>query len=156
MRVPFCDEQLLEIVDQLVAFRPDRFRNQIVHPHDEDVFVMRAVEDDDLALGRRPLMRAPEKVVRRFLGARLLETEHRRALRIHAAEQVADDAILAGRVERLQDDQQRLVAVGVEQGLQLGHARDVFLDLRQRLFRRGMATGVRRVDGGQLEFLARG
>jgi hypothetical protein len=68
---------------------------------------------------------------------------------------VPDDAILAGRVERLQDDQQRLVAVGVEQGLQFGHAGDVPLDLRQRRFRRSLAAGVRRVDPGQAEFLAR-
>jgi hypothetical protein len=66
-------EQLLEVIDQLVARRPDRLWRQLVHACDEHVLVMRAVEDRDLALGRRMRRHAPEKVVRQLVRGRPLE-----------------------------------------------------------------------------------
>ncbi len=119
MRVPFLRQHLLEVVDQVVAFRPHRLRHELVHAHHQHVLVMRAVEDHDLALARRAQVGAPEKIVGELLLARLLEAEHRRPLRIHPAEHVPHDAVLAGGVERLQHDEQGLVAVRVEQVLQL-------------------------------------
>jgi len=124
-----CHQHLLEVVDQVVAFRPHRMRDELVHAHHQDILVMRTVEDNHLAFARRAEVGAPEKVVRGFLLAGLLESEHRRALRVHPAEHVPDDPIFAGRVERLQCDEQRLIAVGVQQVLQLRHAFDVPGDL---------------------------
>jgi len=49
----------LEIVDLIVAARPDGFRDEVVHADDENILVMRAVEDDHFAAGRRGFVRAP-------------------------------------------------------------------------------------------------
>ena len=63
--------------------------------------------------------------------------------------------VLAPRVEPLQHDQQRPVTVRVQQVLQLVHALDVLLDLRQRLPVRFGLAGVRWVDLRQADLLAR-
>src|SRR5262249_31547900 len=94
---------------------------------------MGSVEDHYLALARRALVGSPEEVVRGLLLARLLETIDERSLRVHSAEHMPDGAILAGSVERLEHNQKRLAAVGVEEVLQLVHALDIFLDLGQTL-----------------------
>ncbi len=49
----------LEAVDLIVAARPDRLRHQIVHADHQNIFVVRAVEDDHFAAGRRGLVGAP-------------------------------------------------------------------------------------------------
>ena len=66
-------QQFLELVDLIVALRPDVFGHQIVDAHDEHVFVVRAVEDSDVAVFGNGLVNAPEKIVRHFLRGRLLE-----------------------------------------------------------------------------------
>ena len=53
--VPLAVSVSLERVDLLVALRPDRLRDEPVDAHDEDVLVVRSVEDADLALARRAL-----------------------------------------------------------------------------------------------------
>ena len=90
---------------------------------------MRSIEDHHLAFAWRTQVGAPEEIVRGLLFARLLEAEDRCPFRVHAAEHVPNDAVLAGGVERLQHDKKRLVAVRVKQVLQLVHAFDVLLDL---------------------------
>src|SRR5262249_43713673 len=62
------------------------------------------------------------------------------------AEHVPNDAVLAGRVERLQYDQKGLVAVRVKQVLQLVHAFDMGLDLGQGLLMGLVLAGVGRID----------
>jgi hypothetical protein len=93
---------------------------------------VRPVEDHDLPFGWRAPVGAPEEVVGGFDLIRLFEANDRRPLRVHRAEHVAYHAVLAAGVERLQDDQQWPVAVGVQQILQLGQAFDVLLDLWRR------------------------
>ena len=52
--VPSSASSSLERVDLVVALRPDLLRDEVVDPDDEDVLVVRPVEDRDLALaGRR-------------------------------------------------------------------------------------------------------
>ena len=97
-------------------------RHQAVHAHDEHVLIMRAVEDHHFAFPRRSKMGAPEEIVGQLKFARLFEAENRGPLRVHAAKQVAHDPILAGSIERLQHDEQRLVAVCIKEVLQLVHA----------------------------------
>jgi hypothetical protein len=75
---------------------------------------MRAVEDYDLSLARRPEVRAPQKVMRSLSLTRLLEPNRGRALRVHSAEKVPNHAILSACVQRLQHHQQGLVPVGVK------------------------------------------
>ena len=66
-------EGLLEGVDEVVAGLPHLLRHQAEHPRREDILVVRAVEDADLAgPGRRPVD-PPEEVVLRLLPHRRLE-----------------------------------------------------------------------------------
>src|SRR5262245_36181081 len=120
--------------------------HELVHAHHEDILVMGSVEDHYLALARRALVGSPEEVVRGLLLAQLLEPIDERSLRVHSAEHMPDGAILAGSVERLEHDQKRLAAVGVEEVLQLVHALDMFLDLGQSLLMRLMLSCVRSID----------
>ena len=72
--------------------------------------------------------RAPEKIVVEFLRARRLERMHLAALRIDAGHHVLDDAVLAGRIHRLEHDQHRPAVLRVEPLLQIGEALDVRLE----------------------------
>src|SRR5262249_7381178 len=94
-----------EVVDLFKALRPDRMVDELVHARHEDVLVIGSIEDRYLAFGGRMLVGAPKEIVRGFVFARLLECENAYPLRVHAAEDVANDAVFAGRVERLQDDE---------------------------------------------------
>ncbi len=62
----------------------------------------------------RMRVHAPQKIVRELGGRGLLERVNARALRIHAAEDVLDRSVLAGGIEPLEDDQQRVRVAGVE------------------------------------------
>src|SRR5262249_7585148 len=111
-----------------------------------DVLVVGSVKNDHFAFARSALVGAPEKIVIGLLFARLLESEDRRPLRVHSAEHVPDDAVLAGGVKSLQDDEKGLIAVRVEQVLQFGHAFDMGLDLRQSLLMGLVLAGVGGID----------
>ena len=76
-----------------------------MHAHHEHLLVVGAVEDADLAPRRQALGVAPQVVVVELLGRGHLEAVHRHALRVDAAHHVADRAVLAGGVERLQHDE---------------------------------------------------
>jgi len=54
-------EPFLEGVDHRVALLPDCFRHEVVDAHHQHVLVMRAVEDDHLALGGSVHIHAPQK-----------------------------------------------------------------------------------------------
>ena len=85
-----------------------------MHAHDQDLLVVRAVEDADApALGQAPDV-APQEVVVELLRRGLLERGHLAALRIDAGHDVLDRAVLAGRVHRLKDQQQGPAILGVE------------------------------------------
>ena len=89
-----------------------------MHPDDQHLLVVGAVEDPDPPAFGKPARRAPEKVVLQLLGGRLLEAEDLAALRIDPRHDVADGAILAGRVHPLQDQQQGIAVGRVVQALQ--------------------------------------
>ena len=106
----------LPVVDRAVAPLPDvplvRRLGQLlalevlgVDADDEHLLVVGSVEDADLAARRQAARVAPEKVVVELLGRRDLEAVDRDALRVDAAHHVADRPVLAGRVERLEDDE---------------------------------------------------
>ncbi len=60
---------------------------------------------------------------------RLLEAGDERSLRIERGEDVLDRAVLAAGVERLQDDEDRVLVLGVEQGLLIEQLLQIALDL---------------------------
>ena len=72
--------------------------------HDENFFVVGAIENADLAALRNALMRPPEVIVVQIFIARGLESMNVTSLRIHAGHDVLDHAILAGGVHGLEDD----------------------------------------------------
>ena len=112
-RRPLAHEHPLEVVDRVVARAPQRLGREVLDAHDEHVLVVRAVEDADHAVGGRGLVVAPEEVVRELLAGGLLERVHAHARRVRAAQDVLDRAVLARRVDALQDDQQRALLLGV-------------------------------------------
>jgi hypothetical protein len=99
------DQELLEVVDQCISSRPHVLGHEVVNANDEDILVVGAIEDGDLAERRRMRMDAPEKIMRAFLVRGLLEADDRAAQRVHAFDHLAAHAVLAGRVHALQHDQ---------------------------------------------------
>ena len=66
----------LERVDLVVPRAPGRLGHELVHPDDEDVLVVGAVEHHHLARLRQATLDAPQEMVRQLLGGRLLERRH--------------------------------------------------------------------------------
>ena len=117
-----------ELLPELLARQPLRRQQLGVDLHDEDVLVVRPVEDPDPPpLGQAPHV-PPEEVVVQVLGRRLLEAEDLAALGVDPGHDVLDRPVLAGRVHRLEDDQHRVPVVGVEQVLGLGQVREVLVE----------------------------
>ena len=115
-------------------------QNLRVHPDDEHLFVVGPVVDPDpAALGER-LHRAPEIVVVALLRRWRLEAEHLAALRVDAAHDVADRAVLAGRVHRLEDEEQRVGVLRVQPILLARELPDAVLEEH---FRLGFVPDVR-------------
>ena len=80
---------------------------------------MRAIEDDDLALGRYLGVDAPEVVARQFALGWGLEPRDPDAGRVDAGENLADRTVLATGVHRLQNDQQAVGGTGEQPLLQV-------------------------------------
>ena len=84
---------------------------------DEHILVIRAVEDADAPALRQGFHIAPEEIVVEFLGGGFLEAVDLAALGIDAGHDVADGAVLARRIHRLENQQHRVGVAGVEQFL---------------------------------------
>lgn len=91
----------------------------------QHLFVMRPVEDPDLAASGQRELRAPEEVVSELEPTGLLERGHRHALGVDPPHDVPDRPILAGGIEALEDHEQRVLAFRVEPVLELSEALDV-------------------------------
>src|SRR6267378_6542722 len=102
-----------EIVGQVFAAQDLR-----THAHDQHFLVIGAVEDADPPAFGQETRGAPEKIMLQLLGARVLEAEYLAALRIDAGHHVFDDAVLAGRVHALEDEQESVPVGRVQQALQ--------------------------------------
>ena len=94
---------------------------------------------------------APQEIVIELFGRRRLERVDLAALRIDAAHDVLDGAVLAGGVHRLEDQQHRPAVLRVEPLLELGHPLAALLQhlVGDRL--EPLAPRVRRVDVLQAE-----
>ncbi len=96
-----------------------------MHPGDQDFLVIGTVENADPAAFRKVAGGAPEEVVLQFDRARVLEAEHLAALRIDPRHDVPDRAILARRVHRLEDQQDRVAVRRIKKLLLLAQPIDV-------------------------------
>jgi len=91
-----------------------------VDADDEDLLVIAAVKDADAAAFGQRFHAAPKVVVIEFLGRGCFEGEDLAALRVEAAHDVLDGAVLAGGVHGLDDDEQGVGVLGVEFVLEFG------------------------------------
>ena len=95
----------------------EQLRVDADHQH---FLVVRPVEDADrAALGKLAVTRH-RKSWASSAGTGALKRRHRRPLRVEAAHDVLDDAVLAGGVHGLEHEQQRPALLGVEEFLQGG------------------------------------
>ncbi|MOA33705.1 hypothetical protein D3C78_1550210 [compost metagenome] len=132
-----------------------------MHAHDQHLFVVRAVEDADAAALGQVACGAPKEVVLQLLSAGVLKAEHLTALRVDAGHDVADGAILARRVHRLEDHQQGVAVRRVQKALLLAQLFHMLLQplaggllgFAQRLDLRGPAVEVDLIAFPHLECL---
>jgi hypothetical protein len=103
---------------------PDTLGRELAHPDGDDVLVVGAVEDGDLAVLRAGRMDPPEVVMGELITRRRLERVDATALGIHAREHVADRAVLARRVESLKDEQERPACLGPQAVLEQAEVGD--------------------------------
>src|SRR6266540_3089641 len=104
-------ELALEAVDLVVPLAPLLRRHQVVHPDDQHILVVRAVEDAEVAGGRHLAADPPQEVVPALLGRRRLEGLDVAALRVEHPDDVLDGAVLAAGIHALQDQQHPAGAV---------------------------------------------
>src|SRR5215471_2444980 len=87
----------------------ERFGNSLVlqqigmDAHDQHFFIIRAVENADMAALRKTHGGSPEKIVLQFLERWLLEGKYLTALRIDSRHNVLDGAVLSGSIQCLED-----------------------------------------------------
>src|SRR5260370_28536847 len=111
---------ILQVCDRTIPAAPDRRfieacnRNMLaaenlgMNADDQDLLVIRAIEDADPAALRQLTDRVPQKIVLQILAAWMFEAENLAALWVDARHHVLDDAVLAGRIHRLENQQQRI------------------------------------------------
>ena len=96
---------------------------------DEDILVVRAIEDGDAAAPRGVRVNPPQEVVVALFRGRLLESLDIDTLGIHGADHVPARSVLAGAVDPLQDDEKTMAAVRVKFALQDADAAEIAVKL---------------------------
>ncbi len=132
-------EGALELVDLVEPLGPHTLGHEVVDPDDQDILVVRAVEDPDLALARDRLVHPPQVVVGQLVAARDLEAGDRAPLRVEGLHHLVDRPVLAGGIDALEDHEHRVLRLGPEPVLQLAEPHEL---LRGRLGRRGLVAPV--------------
>src|SRR5271170_3706414 len=125
-----------------------------MHSHDQHLFVIRAVEDADVAALRQMFGGAPEEIVLQFGLRRDFERVDLAAFGVHSRHDVLDGAIFTGCIHGLEDQQNSPMVLGVESGLQILEAVGVFLQLILGLIDRMQMAGVCGIEVFQAEILA--
>ena len=126
---------VLPVVDLAEATPPDpavlQLRRQLLagedlrmDADDEDLLVIGAIEDADVAALGQPLLVTPEVVVVQVLARGHLEAADLDALRVDAAHDVADRPVLPRGIHRLEDHDDAVGALGGQTHLVLGEDPD--------------------------------
>jgi hypothetical protein len=110
---------VLELVDLVVSLRPHRLRYEVLHANDQDILVVRAVEDPEQSACGNGLVNAPQIVVAQLQRCRRLEWRYLAAERVARPKYLADGTILSSCVTSLEDHQHRVSGIGIERRLQL-------------------------------------
>ncbi|MNC66483.1 hypothetical protein D3C75_1168810 [compost metagenome] len=76
-----------------------------MHPGNQHIFIIRAVERSYITLGRGFLVAAPEKIVIQFLAYRFFEADGMEALRIQTGQHLFDHTVLAAAIHSLKNNQ---------------------------------------------------
>src|SRR6516164_7556701 len=92
----------------------------LVHSHDQDLLVVRAIENADVAALGQATGMPPEKVVIEILRRGLFEGKNLATLRVDTRHHVLDGAVLPDGVHGLKDQQQRPAVLRIKQFLLLG------------------------------------
>ena len=110
-------EMLLEVHNGTIPLLPDGLlleqlirkalaaENLRMHADDEHLLVVGTIEDANAPAFGQTARGALEKIMFQLLGARLFETENFAALRIDSGHDVPNDAVLAGGVHSLKNQQ---------------------------------------------------
>src|ERR1700692_2229698 len=98
-----------------------------MNAHHQDFFVVRAVENADLAAVRHYLVTSPHKIVIELFLAGLFERPHIAALRIDSGHHMTDQSVFSGRVHALNDHQHSPAVLRVEFLLQMSQRLDTVL-----------------------------
>ena len=156
-RGPLLRQHPLEFGDVALAAFPDLVRKELFHPHGDDVLVVAAIENNELAGGRHLGMHPPQEVVGELFRARLLEGIYMDPLRIDARENVLDAAVLAAGVHGLHHHQDAVLVLRVEFFLK---CLELVLELVELRFEVVLATALEQrplaaVDFRQVHFVPR-
>ena len=101
-----------------VASLPYLFRQKLLHPHGNNILVVAAVEDRDLAIAGNMLVHAPEEIASQFSLGRLLEGLHADALRVHPQKNMFHTPVLPPGVHGLNHNQDPALVLRVQDLLQ--------------------------------------
>src|SRR5215469_2563597 len=100
-------------------------------------------------------MHSPKKIMGKLQRGRLLETDHRGALRIKRAEHMVHRAVLAAGVQRLQYNQDRVLPLGMQESLLVGEFFAEMFGLLPRRFRRFVLALVAWIELVETQFFTR-
>src|ERR1700758_102635 len=142
-------------IDLAISSFPNFLGNEFVHPHDQNIFVLRTIEDADRAFFRYCLVNTPKEVVGQLFAIWYLKRGHRTALRTDTGHHVANGSVFASSIHALQNDQKCAFFFGVEQILQIIEALEGFLELVLSFVVVFVAQSISGGKFSELDFLVR-
>ena len=113
---PVCDLLITLFPNVLVNEIPRKLplMDQIMNARHDDVFILRTVENADISALRQGFIDAPHVIMILLLTCRLFEGDDLHAARIEARKDMVHRTVLAGRIHRLQDDNEAVGILGIE------------------------------------------
>src|SRR5947209_3689085 len=146
-----------EVADIFEAALPDFLVHQLrrkmlfgqqlfMYAHHQHFFIVGAIEDADASALGKTHGSAPEKIMVQLFCRWLLEAMNLAALRVHSGHYVLDQAVFAGGVHGLKDQEQGPPVLGIELFLQVGEFGEVLLENLRSFFLGFDFGGIGRVE----------
>ena len=123
--------------------------------HDKHIFIVGAIEDADIAIFGDRFVNAPEKVMREVFLRWLFEGRDVATLGVYSRHDVSNRAVLARGIERLQDDEQGALLLGVKEILQLFEIIEIFYKSRFHIVALITEQGLTGIVVRKFDLLAR-